>query len=192
MRLRKLSQAEIVGITIVMVIIMLGIVFVIRFVVMAKDENLKKVYDKAQIGANFIDAMLLTETQCNRRTMRDLIQNCYETYDGADVSAQYLCPPDGIVCTDSPGCWSCDYANRTLRYFLNHTLDSINQRYDLFICDWNEITRECHENDAGRFSIMSSFSYKSCLGDQVGTDSKQAIIPTPTRGARVIQIFICD
>jgi hypothetical protein len=185
------SQAEIVGITIVMVLIMLGIVFVIKFVIIPQDENLKKIYDKTQIGANFYDAMLLTDTNCNGQSMRDLIANCFESFGASgrpDPLSQYLCNPDltlGLDCSNSDDCKSCNYVNRTIEYLLDQSLIAINQPFDLQICSWDTIKKECEPT-----SIISNFSYKSCLNANKGHDSKQTIIPTQV-GSRVIQIYIC-
>lgn len=177
------SQAEIIGITIVMVLIMLGIVFVIRFVIIPQDENIKKIYDKAQIGANFIDAMMITKTTCNSFSMREMIQNCFESQ--GQFSAQVVCSED-LICRNSSGCRSCDYANDTIEYMLNNTLISVDKRYDLFICEWDDINLRCMPD-----TIISNFQHKSCLEANKEYDAKQTPIPTTLGRRLVVQIYTC-
>jgi len=76
----KKAQAEIVGITIVMVLIMLGIIFVIKFVVLPDEYNIKQAFDQSQMAANFMDSVLKTTTTCNNLEVTELIQDCAENY----------------------------------------------------------------------------------------------------------------
>ena len=176
------SQAELIGITIVMVLVMLGIVFVIKFVIIPEDVNIKKVYDKAQIGANFIDAMLITKTGCNELSMRDLIVDCFDS--NGNPSAQRMCPEDTQICLTPGGCRSCQYLNSTLEVMLNETLNAINTQYDLFICKWSDIMLECESE------VISNFSHRSCLASNKEYDAKQTLVRT-SRNVRVIQIYVC-
>lgn len=178
----KKSQAEIVGIAIVMVLIMLGVVFVIRFIVLPENENIKQIYDQIQIGANFIDAMLITHTNCSGVTMTELIKNCFEQYD--NPTSQHRCP-EVPICDTPGGCRACEFLNATIEFMLNRSLDSINERYDFFICGWNQDEDRCEPDD-----IITNFTRNSCLAEGKELESKQSPIPTDV-GPKVAQIYIC-
>jgi hypothetical protein len=181
----KKAQAEIVGITIVMVLIMLGIVFVIRFVILPQDENIRAIYDRTQMASNFIDTFANTNTDCNELTMTELIQNCAENYDDTDF--QYLCPNTAALC---PDCRSCEFLNTSLGYILENSLNKINVRYDLFICKWDEVNVRCRNEYPE--DVISYFYHKSCLNSTIGEyEMKQTPVPTDA-GNRVIVMYICD
>lgn len=173
----KKSQAEIMGIAIVMVLIMLGIVFVIKFVVLPEDTNIKKAYDQTQMAANFLSATVKTTTDCNRLTVTELIQDCTENY--GNNLALYNCPN---------GMNSCEFLNESLEILLNSSLNIMPQvKYDFFICYWDDYNRECGRNSG---DIISNFTKTGCLGRRVELESQQHSIPTDV-GVRVVQMYIC-
>jgi hypothetical protein len=193
------AQSEIVGITIVMVLIMLGIVFVIRFVVLSDDVNIKGVFDKTQTASNFIDTMLKTTSGCDRLRMTELIYNCINNYD-MEIN-QRLCSSDSI-CTQPGGCRSCDYLNKTIGYLLNSSLNNINARYDFFICEWDDISAEpqCKTYDMANpgevelsSKLITYFNHQSCLlNPGRGYETKQSPLPTSSgTGNLVVVIYLC-
>lgn len=173
----KKSQAEIVGITIVMVLIMLGIIFVIRYVVLPEDYNIKQAFDKTQMAANFMDAVLKTTTTCNTLTITKLVQDCAENY--GSVSSQYTCP--GNIT-------SCIFLNQSLELVLNSSLNKMPQvNYDFYICMWDDANDKCGSE------IISSFPKNYCnrtVNTTRGYEAKQQPIPTDV-GNRVAQIYVC-
>ena len=183
------AQAEIIGITIVMVLIMLGIIFAIRFVIIPEDANIKQSYDRNQMAANFMDAMLKTTTPCNTLTFTELIQDCAENH--GSEALQYNCPAAEVhgvnVCNGVDSCRSCVFLNNSLGVLMEHSIDKMLQyRYDFFICRWDAISNRCLENE-----ILSQYSSVTpCLGQSRDYDSKQQPIPTAA-GNRVVQMYIC-
>ncbi len=186
---RKSAQAEIVGITIVMVLIMLGIIFVIKYVILPEGYNIKQAYDKTQIAANFMDAALKTTTNCNTLTITELIQDCSEHY--SSPSYLYQCPEDFNLNICIGGCSSCEYLNESMEYMLNNSLNQMPQvKYDLFICRWDEANSRCF---GGSADIISNFAHNYCNSttDRTVTyESKQQPIPTDV-GNRVAQMYVC-
>jgi hypothetical protein len=188
-KLNKKSQTEIIGITIVMVLIMLGIIFVIRFVVLSDNYNIKQEFDKSQMAANFMDAVLKTTTSCNQLTITELIMNCAEFY--GNTNQLYNCPSDTALGICPGGCRSCDFLNQSLEYILNNSLNQMPQvNYEMYICRWNPANAECN---TGVGDIISSFQHANCRNATrfpIGYTQKQQPIPTNV-GNRVLQMYIC-
>lgn len=191
------SQAEIMGITIVMVLIMLGIVFVIKFVVLPENIDIKQIYDKTQMSSNFINSLSRINSNCSGRTIGDLIQDCVENYN--NPVNQIICYQD-FICKDGD-CSSCEYMNNSIGYMLNHSFNVMNVKYDFMICKWDDTgdIPACETIDPGRpgvinisESIISYFEHGSCLakGARAEYESKQILIPT-SQGNRYIQVYIC-
>jgi hypothetical protein len=186
-KLSKKAQSEIIGIAIVMVLIMLGIVFVINFVIMPSDSsNIKVQYDRVQMASNAISSILKTTTSCNKLTITELLQDCAEKH--GDLSSQYLCPANSILTgscsTDS--CHSCEYMNESLNYMFENAINPLMIRYDFYICQLDEFTAGCMDN-----TIMTSINHMSCQGSNVtAKDSKQTPIPTNV-GNRIAKMDIC-
>lgn len=173
----KKAQAEIMGIAIVMVLIMIGIIFVIRFVVLDEDINVKKAYDQTQMAANFLSSAIRTTTDCNRLTITELIQDCSENYHNS--LALYRCPGNRN---------SCEFLNHSMEILLNSSLDLMPQvSYDLFICRWDEYNRRCSNAEG---ELISNFSKQGCLNRRVEFESQQHSLPTDV-GIRVVQMYIC-
>lgn len=185
----KKSQSEIVGITIVMVLIMLGIIFVIRYVVLPNDYNVKQAFDKTQTAANFMDTLLKTSTHCNSLSITKLIQDCFENYD---TSFLYSCPPDTTNNICIGGCTSCEFLNQSLSIILNKTLNTMPQiKYDFYICRWDSANGVCY--DLFPSDIISKYIHDDCLNytrHPNGYEAKQQPIPTDI-GNRRAQIYVC-
>ncbi|MCB9358628.1 hypothetical protein H6503_01730 [Candidatus Woesearchaeota archaeon] len=186
---RTKAQAEIVGITIVMVLIMLGIVFVIKYIVLPQDYNIKDAYDKTQTAANFMDAVMKTTTKCNTLTITELIQDCAERYG---TEFLYNCPEDTMAGICPGGCDSCTYLNASLEHILENSLDEMPQvHYDLYVCRWNHANGECFDLVEG--DMISYFPMHDCQDGSrwtKGYEAKRLAIPTDV-GNRVMQMYIC-
>jgi hypothetical protein len=185
------GQSEIVGIAIVMVLIMIGLVFVINFVIMGSEgENIKVIYDRAQLASNAISSIIRTTTSCYGLTMTELLQDCNEKY--GDISAQKQCPADSRLtgsCATAT-CNSCNFFNQTLQYLLSNSIDPLKTRYDLYICTWDPMAMDCIDMSPG--DIIAHISYNSCRRSNATTiDAKQVPIPT-NEGNKVAQIYVCS
>jgi hypothetical protein len=179
----KKGQSEIVGITLVMVLVMLGIIFVISYVVLPESTNIKQNYDQAQVAANFMDALLKTTTECNSLTITELIQDCAEHQD--TMTGIYMCPETDLC---SGVCNSCEYLNLSMKYIFDSSLNKMPQvNYDLYICKWDHANAQCYGE------LISDFQNSDCKDNTKwpkGYESKQQPIPTGV-GNRVMQMYVC-
>lgn len=183
MKKQTRAQAEIVGITIVMVLIMLGIIFAIRFVIVPDGQNIKQNYDRNQMAANFMDAMLKTTTECHGLTFTDLVQACAQARENP-TAFTYRCPEVTGICDEQ--CDTCTFLNKSLEILIDDSLYLMPQySYDFFICRFDTVSNRCFDTD-----ILSTFQKGGCLGRSRDFDSKQQPIPTEV-GNRVVQMYIC-
>lgn len=74
MKFEGKAQAEIVGMAIVIILIIIGISFVARFT--AGPADYKKQFTQSEISSNTLDALLKTTSNCNWLSMEELLQNC--------------------------------------------------------------------------------------------------------------------
>ena len=113
---KKKAQMEILGLAIVVVLLILGMVFVIEFIVTKKPSNLKKDIVESQVASNYLSTYLDTSVpECNSLTITELLQDC---------AAQ-----GGIKCQDSKP--SCDKAKEVAQAIFARTFDQRKLRYDL-------------------------------------------------------------
>ena len=72
----KLGQMEIMGLAIVFVLVMLGVLFAIRFVITPQKSEFKKSFQETQLTSNMLSALKQTESGCSGTTITQLIQDC--------------------------------------------------------------------------------------------------------------------
>jgi len=110
------GQMEIMGLTIIMILVVLGILFGIR--VMSKPPvELEREFKEKTMSVNYLNTLLGTTTDCYKGTFRELIQDCGQA--------------GGMTCTVSDMGYfsSCDYVDLQFDSLLNQTLGGINKRY---------------------------------------------------------------
>ncbi|MEM4242834.1 MAG: hypothetical protein QXM31_02945 [Candidatus Woesearchaeota archaeon] len=100
------SQMEIMGLAIIVILVTLGILFAIAWLLQAPSSGPVEHEEDAILAANFISAALGTTTDCNKRTVRELLQDCAVT-QGATKCGQQT---------------SCDYARDVIQALLDNTL----------------------------------------------------------------------
>jgi len=107
------GQMEIMGLTIVVILVILGILFGIR--VMSRPEtDLAKEFKTKTMSVNYLNVLLGTTTDCHKATFRELIQDCGQggtIYCGGDTAG------------------SCDYVDYYFEEIFNQTLTKINKKY---------------------------------------------------------------
>ena len=109
MRHRK-SQMEIMGLAIVVVLIVMGMLFSIKFVLFKEDKTYRKDYLNTQLAANTLNTLLNTNTNCNGISISELLQDASKDYHSLN------CP--GYLNSQ-------EYANLTINYLINKTISSI-------------------------------------------------------------------
>ena len=112
----KKSQTEIIGLAIVVVLLIIGMTFVIRFMLAKEPVDYKKQFTQAEIASNMLNTFLKSSSKdCNGLTMTELLQDCGHSKN--------------IFCQD--GKVSCNYAEEAAREVFNNTLDAWNLDYEL-------------------------------------------------------------
>ena len=104
--MRKKGQVEIIGLTIVIILITLGMLFVIKFVVLKEPDNIRTSYTRTQMASNMLNAMLRTNTGCRGKTVTELLQSCATMTE-----------------IDCGGIGSCQYVNDTIEALFADTFD---------------------------------------------------------------------
>jgi len=172
--MEKKAQVEILGLVIVVILILLGLVFVIKYIILDPQTPIRQDFLKTQLAANMINSVLSTSTKdCYGTTLKDLIINCY------DKSG------DQMICEN--GMPSCRYLNTTLQDIFSETLDVWGKKYTFLICEWDNDNEECELE-----SEITHLERVGCLDPSVTRiEEKQSPIPTD-RGQLDIKISICD
>jgi len=115
-RQRK-GQMEIMGLAIIIILVSLGLLFAVQW--MLKQPAIKPVQraKQAVVAANFLSAALGVTTECNERTVRELLQDC------ALTGGVTKCGPET----------SCAFVDGKLKDLFNATLDEWGQEYYFII-----------------------------------------------------------
>ncbi|HIH04627.1 TPA: hypothetical protein HA281_04755 [Candidatus Woesearchaeota archaeon] len=107
---------EILGLAIVVVLLILGLVFVIKFVALKKPSTLKKDVVESQVASNYLSTYLSTSVQeCSGLSTTELLQDC---------AAQ-----GGITCQD--GETSCEKPREVAAFIFNQTFDQWKWKYEM-------------------------------------------------------------
>jgi hypothetical protein len=152
---------EVLGLMVVIVLIVIGILFAIRFVIQAPASETKQEYTRSQLTSNLGIALLQSTTEnCRGVDLTELLTDCAEF--------------ESITCGD--GRRSCDYANDTIAFILNQTLDPWRVRYHIkaFV--------------QPSFPIIN-FSTSGCHDNMPG-NSETFFLPTDV-GLLNVNVFIC-
>lgn len=159
--LSRRAQLEIMGLMIVIVLIIIGILFAIRFVITKPVAETKQEYTRSQLTSNFGIALLQSTTQnCRGIDITELLTDCAEF--------------EAITCGD--GQRSCDYADDAISLILNETLDEWRVKYHV-----SAFTQP-------QFPLVN-FSSRGCR-DNVPGNSEEFFLPTDV-GLLTFKVFIC-
>src|SRR3989338_1458543 len=110
------AQMEIMGLTIVVILIAIGILFALRFSLSEDTSTLRQEVVESELGGKFLTALLSTTTDCslqNPITVSELFQDCA-------VSQRILC---------SSGERSCEESADITIHLLNATLGTWGKSY---------------------------------------------------------------
>ena len=105
----KKAQTEIIGLVIVIILVILGATFFIRYMMYKEPMEYKKEFTQAELASNMLNTFLETTSDCNgiTYTMSELLQNCGQG--------------GGIVCGGNPD--SCEYVKDAAEKIFEKTLD---------------------------------------------------------------------
>lgn len=73
--LSRRSQMEIFGLVIIVILLAIGLLFAIVILSKPPSQEVQNVKESVQ-AANFLNTMFSTTSQCDKRTVRELIQDC--------------------------------------------------------------------------------------------------------------------
>jgi len=113
MRKNKKSQAEIVGLVIIVLLITIGLLFFVKFVVLKEPSDVKKTFVHSELASNMVKVLLETTTDCKESSVKALLQDC---------AAFKRINCDGI--------YSCEKVNDTIGIILTNTLEEWNKQYE--------------------------------------------------------------
>ena len=142
----KKAQMEIMGLAIIIILLMLGMIFLVKFMILDEKRSIKSDFSRKQVAQNFLNAMLITNVKsCNDATVSQIITECIE--QGSN-----------IVC-DTGG--SCEYLRSSLESdFFPNTLDKWNFAYRFHIDSLNPI----------EINFEGSTSNNICKEENVGKE----------------------
>lgn len=105
---------EIMGLAIVVILLVVGMTFVIRFMLSKEPVDIKKQFSQGAAATNTLNTFLKTNARdCNRLKMTELLQDCAH-------NKNILCPS---------GLDSCQYAEDAATEIFSETLDAWNFAY---------------------------------------------------------------
>jgi hypothetical protein len=107
---RVRAQMEIMGLAIIVILVSLGLLFAVRWMLKAPSAEPQRA-EESVLAANFLSTMLGTTTECNKRTVRDLLSDCALTQGATKCKTQ------------SGEQYSCDYAKGIIETMLAETFD---------------------------------------------------------------------
>lgn len=109
---KKKSQIEIMGLMIIVVILALALLFVLKVVFTDEGTSKSRTYETSTLVEAFVNTLFQTTAGCTGDvTIQDLLLDC----------ARHPSSGGSIACTD--GKKGCTFANETIGYILQETLD---------------------------------------------------------------------
>lgn len=164
----KKAQMEIFGLMIVVILLIIGVLFAVKFVVLKKPPEVKESFSRAQLTSNLGLALMDSSTSnCRGTAIRDLMIDCAEW------------PEMGGTITCDDGSLSCEYLDSAVENILNQTVDVWRVKYEI------KAGTSANEEDQ-----IFYFNNRECTDDVPG-QSESFFLPT-NRGLLTMKIFICE
>ena len=76
----KKSQMEIMGLAVVVILLVLGLLFVVKFVLFKSEDSYRGEYTVTQLAANTLNTVLNINTNCNGISVSELLQDASKDY----------------------------------------------------------------------------------------------------------------
>jgi hypothetical protein len=167
----KKAQMEVLGITVIVVFLALGVFFMVRFNILKEPSQTKKVFTQNELAFNEISAIIKTTSEhCSNIDMLDLMIDCVDFYSSRG----------DIVCDSVGGVdiKSCEYMNHTVLKIFNETLGKWNQNYIFNITVLN----------GNRVESIYGIKAGHCAGER---RSGQYYFESNSRGTVHLKLDIC-
>jgi hypothetical protein len=156
------AQMEIMGLTIIIILILIGVLFAVQFVIKKPAPELRESFLRTQQAANMLNAMLGTTTDCEGATVTELLQDC------ATTQSMYC------ATVDVNGN-SCEYVELAMGKMFAETITKWNVDFNFSI--------------AGPSGVSNiRFERGSCIGEK---EVKIQPIPTMS-GTVTLRLELCD
>ena len=112
--INRRAQMEIMGLAIIMILVILGVLFGLKYLT-SEPEEFKQEFEEKALATSFLNTMLGTTSECHQATFRELVQDCAQ---------------GGLVRCPS-ALSSCDESRRGFTFMLKEVLDTRKQGYKL-------------------------------------------------------------
>lgn len=165
---------EIMGLAIIIILLMLGMIFLVKFMVLDEKRSIKADFSRKQVAQNFLNAMLITNVNsCNDATVSQIITECVE--QGSNIRC------------DNGG--ACDYLRNGFESdFFTKTLDAWHYSYRFYIdLSSNSII----------INFVGSIPNKECKEGNIGKtydslENAQAKIGTLSGATILVNLDLCS
>ena len=112
MKKSKRSQTEILGLSIVIIFLTIGMLFFVKSLISKKPGQERETYIRSELASNILGSIVDVNTACRNQDMSDLLEDCAE-----------FAPTGSINCPD--GKRSCDYANAEISLILSRFMENL-------------------------------------------------------------------
>ena len=165
---KKRSQAEILGLAVVFILIVVGILFYIKYSAKEADTS-KQEFLESNMASNMLNSVLKTTTQCKDATVNDLVQDC--AYARAITCTAFSCEYGTCTATSD----SCTYLSDFIKNAFNRTFDA-----------WGEIHYYFSISNNAGVNLISPAGIV-CSGEK---EAEISYIPTRA-GTYTVELSIC-
>ena len=112
MRKSKLSQTEILGLSIVIIFISIGMLFFVKSIITKKPGQERETYIRSQLASNILGSIVDAHTDCRNQDFSDLLEDCNEHQPTGHIN----CPG---------GKKSCEYADSEITFILSNFMEKL-------------------------------------------------------------------
>ncbi len=166
---QKRAQMEIMGLAIIILLIVIGLLFVFKFMGSKPKDELKQEFVDTKLASNMLNVILKTTLDCKDIEIKNLYQDCAEGITNIDYCGD-----------DDP----CHKASVVVEDILNNTLKKWGKSYT-----FNATI------GTGPDSVKTLISNKDCTAANIGSKYaflESEIYPIPTdEGTMLIKLDIC-
>ena len=123
--MQRKSQMEIMGLVIIVILIGLGLLFAVQIVLKPQKADQTQRIKESTLAAQFLNTLLSTTTSCQKRSVKELLQDCA-------LARTVTC---------ETGETSCTYAKKTIKPILDTTLREWRKSYLFSIKGSSEVEK---------------------------------------------------
>jgi hypothetical protein len=161
---------EIMGLMIVVILLVVGVLFAVKFVVLKKPAEVRQTFSRSQMASNMGLALMSSTTEdCRGTAIKDLLIDCADW------------PEEGGTITCGNGMKSCGYVNATIAGILNQTFDAWKTRYFLTAGTSKRMDEQ----------ILYLHS-AACLADRAAPGESESFFLPTSRGLLTLKVFVCE